>query len=138
MSQPSLSQQIRQLEEGLGLKLFDRGRQTQLTAVGEMFVLHSQHLVDAATRAQREVAGGMSLDGGKLTVAFITSLGRLNSSAVSQFTLKFLRIKINLHEQMDGAFDQLLLAGEIDLPSPLGASRHRISMRPFFTASRMC
>ncbi|MGI9476880.1 MAG: LysR family transcriptional regulator [Hyphomicrobiaceae bacterium] len=115
MSQPSLSQQIRQLEEVLGSKLFDRGRQTLLTAVGEMFVPHARHLVEAAARAQQEIAAGMSLDGGKLTIAFIPSLERLISSAVSEFTGKFPRIKINLRQQMGRAIDQLLLAGEIDL-----------------------
>jgi len=115
MSQPSLSQQIRQLEEILGSKLFDRGRQTQLTAVGEMLVPHARHLVEAAARAQQEIAGGMTLDRGKLSIAFIPSVERLVSAAVSEFTQKFPRITINLRQHMGRAIDQLLLAGEIDL-----------------------
>ena len=115
MSQPSLSQQIRQLEEILGARLFDRGRQTQLTAAGEMLVPHARHLVEAAARAQQEIAGGQTLDGGKLSIAFIPSLERLVSSAVSEFTTKFPRISINIRQQMGRSIDQLLLTGEIDL-----------------------
>ncbi|MFY0614572.1 MAG: LysR family transcriptional regulator [Hyphomicrobiaceae bacterium] len=123
MSQPSLSQQIRQLEESLGSKLFDRGRQTQLTAVGEMLVPHARHLVEAAARAQQEIIGGLTLDGGKLNIAFIPSLEPLVSLTISEFTRKFPSITINLRQQMGRAIDRLLIAGEIDL----GVAVRRVS-----------
>ncbi len=115
ISQPSLSQQIRQLEEILGAKLFDRGRKTQLTGAGQILVPHARRLVEAAADAQQEIAGGLTLGGGKLSIAFIPSLERLVSSAVSEFTRKFPRITVSLRQQMVRSIDQLLLAGDIDL-----------------------
>lgn len=52
MRQPPLSQQIRQLEEELGVRLFDRsGRQVRLTAAGEMFVQDARLVLAQAVHA---------------------------------------------------------------------------------------
>jgi DNA-binding transcriptional LysR family regulator len=54
MRQPPLSQQIRQLEEELGVRLFDRsGRQVQLTRAGELFVQDARMVLAQATHAGR-------------------------------------------------------------------------------------
>lgn len=115
MSQPSLSQQIRQLEENLGTRLFDRGRKTELTPAGETFVPHARRLLEAAADAKREIAGGQTLGGGRLNIAFIPSLERLVSAAVTDFTRRFPRITVHLRQHMGRSIDRLILAGEIDL-----------------------
>src|SRR6266705_4326457 len=44
-SQPAVSAQIRQLEENLGVKLFDKiGRKTHLTQAGQELYLYSQKI----------------------------------------------------------------------------------------------
>lgn len=43
VSQPALSQQVRQLEESLGTTLFDRsGRTTRLTDAGEVYLRYAK------------------------------------------------------------------------------------------------
>jgi DNA-binding transcriptional LysR family regulator len=70
ISQPPLSQQIRQLEDELGVKLFNRTkRQVQLTKAGEMLVDEARLImaqVDHASRVATRVNEG---DMGQLTVA---------------------------------------------------------------------
>ncbi|MBM7128852.1 transcriptional regulator CynR [Dyella mobilis] len=59
VSQPALSQQIRQLEESLGATLFDRtGRQVRLTDAGKEYTLHARRALldlDAGKRALHDV-----------------------------------------------------------------------------------
>jgi DNA-binding transcriptional LysR family regulator len=52
MSQPPLSQQIRQVEDELGVKIFDRTRrQVQLTAAGELFLQEARLVIAHADYA---------------------------------------------------------------------------------------
>lgn len=45
VSQPALSQQIRQLEETLGVQLFDRsGRNTRLTDSGKVWLIYARRV----------------------------------------------------------------------------------------------
>jgi DNA-binding transcriptional LysR family regulator len=70
ISQPPLSQQIRQLEEQLGIKLFHRTkRHVQVTKAGEMFIQEARVLlaqVDHAARLAQRVGEG---EAGQLVVA---------------------------------------------------------------------
>ncbi|GAB3691175.1 LysR family transcriptional regulator [Saccharopolyspora tripterygii] len=55
IAQPSLSRQIRRLEQQLGARLLDRTpRGTALTEAGEVFLPHAKSLLRSATRATAE------------------------------------------------------------------------------------
>ena len=70
VSQPTLSQQIRQLEEALGAELFDRGgRQLRLTDAGDAYRVYARRALrdlEAGKRALHDVA---SLQRGQLRLA---------------------------------------------------------------------
>lgn len=74
ISEPTLSQQIRQLERELGVQLFRRDRHgTELTAAGSTFVTNGRHvlgLVQGMTEATRLTAIGQT---GRLTVGAVGS-----------------------------------------------------------------
>jgi LysR family cyn operon transcriptional activator len=71
VSQPALSQQIRQLEETLGAQLLDRsGRTVRLTDAGRTYIEYARRALrefDAGRRAVRDVE---NLEGGMLRLAF--------------------------------------------------------------------
>ncbi|MCI2416453.1 LysR family transcriptional regulator [Saccharopolyspora sp. K220] len=71
MAQPPLSQQIRQLEKELGIRLFERNtRSVRLTSAGESFLEPARTVlddVDAAVRAAKAAGRG---EYGRVTVGF--------------------------------------------------------------------
>ena len=70
MSQPPLSQQIRQLEEILGVRLFHRTkRQVQLTKAGEMFVQEARVILAQAEHTSRLAERVGEGDDGQLIIA---------------------------------------------------------------------
>jgi DNA-binding transcriptional LysR family regulator len=68
---PSLSQQIKSLEAGLGTPLFVRDRRhVELTAAGRMLLADAREILDLAAGAQRRVAGAT----GPLRVGYVSWL----------------------------------------------------------------
>ncbi|TMD60021.1 MAG: LysR family transcriptional regulator, partial [Chloroflexi bacterium] len=74
-SQPAVSAQIRQLEETLGVKLFEQiGRKTHLTQAGDELYLYSQKIfaiIDEALETMEELRGP---DHGRLRVGADTTV----------------------------------------------------------------
>ena len=74
MSQPPLSQQIQQLEEEIGAKLFLRtNRQVRLTEAGEAFVREARQIMAQADHAVKSAVRASKGEVGQLTVATVTS-----------------------------------------------------------------
>jgi len=68
ISQPALSMQIKELEEGLGAPLFERGRQMRLTSFGEDFLPKAREILrqvdelsDLARAARESLVGRLRL-----------------------------------------------------------------------------
>jgi DNA-binding transcriptional LysR family regulator len=73
ISQPSLSQQIRSLEQQLGVTLLDRtSRSVQLTPAGEALLREGRKLL---TQAKRAIEAARAAGGERLTVGFYGSAG---------------------------------------------------------------
>lgn len=117
VSQPALSQQVRQLEESLGAQLFDRsGRTTRLTDAGDVYLHY-------ARRAQQELREGKSaihdvsdLSRGSLRVAVTpTFTTYLVGPLIEAFHFRYPNITLNLKEISQERIEELLLAGELDV-----------------------
>src|SRR5438067_4091810 len=68
-SQPAVSAQIRQLEEALGVKLFDQiGRKTHLTYAGEELFRYSQKIFAIIDETRETMESLRSPDSGRLSV----------------------------------------------------------------------
>ena len=75
IAQPPLSQQIRDLEEELGLLLFDRGGRTiALTQAGREILPEARAILESATELQRKATLRARGDVGSLTIGVISSM----------------------------------------------------------------
>lgn len=122
VSQPALSQLVKQLEEELGTQLFDRsGRTTRLTDTGHaylQYVRRASHELREATRAIHDVN---DLSRGSLRVAVTpTFTTYLIGPLVEAFHLRYPEITLNVREISQESIEELLQQGELDLGIAFG------------------
>ena len=73
IAQPSLSRQIRRLEQQMGVRLFDRTPQsTRLTEAGEVFLPRAEALLRSAAQATAQARD--AAQPGRITIGYTTSM----------------------------------------------------------------
>jgi len=76
VAQPALSQQIRQLEQEIGVALFERAHnKVQLTRAGQAFYLKARTILDEAQQAVRDAQRAQRGDAGTIVVGFVSAAG---------------------------------------------------------------
>jgi len=117
VSQPALSQQIRQLEERLGVELFDRsGRTLRLTDAGETYADYARRAVldlEAGARALHDVS---DLSRGSLRLGFTPPLASyLCGPLVEAFHRLHPHIVMTVREMPQERIEALLADDELDV-----------------------
>ncbi|WP_112361294.1 transcriptional regulator CynR [Rhizobium sp. AN68] len=117
VSQPALSQQVRLLEESLGVQLFDRtGRTTRLTDSGEVYLQYVRRASQEFLEAKRALHDVDDLSRGSLRVAVTpTFTTYLVGPLVGAFQSRYPSISLNLREISQEHMENLLLSDEIDV-----------------------
>lgn len=135
VSQPTLSKQIRVLENTLGTPLFTRTRGAiELTTAGEALLPHAQRIlieVEAAERSVREVAG---LRRGRVRLGATPSMcDGLLPAALAQFHEQHPDIEMQVHEGGSRVLTRELAEGRLDvalLIAPLHTADTDITTTP--------
>jgi LysR family hydrogen peroxide-inducible transcriptional activator len=117
VSQPTLSAQLKKLEESLGVQLIERTpNNVTLTAAGEEIVARARRIVEASdevvalARTQRDPLGG------RLRVALLPTIGPYLLPHVTPLIRKSLpRLELRLYEYQTAPMLEKLHAGELDL-----------------------
>jgi DNA-binding transcriptional LysR family regulator len=117
ISQPPLSQQIRQLEEELGCRLLARTRRrVELTPAGEAFLRDARQLLgelNGAVETARRIDAGQA---GRLRVNFVGSaLLSVVPGIVQRFRAAAPNVEIELHERPTADQLRLVSAGVVDV-----------------------
>ena len=117
VSQPALSQQVRQLEESLGAQLFDRtGRKTRLTDAGEVYLRYALRAAQELREGQRAIHDVGDLSRGTLRIAVTpTFTTYLVGPLVQAFHCRYPNITLNVHELAQEHMEHQLLADELDV-----------------------
>ncbi|HLX63484.1 MAG TPA: LysR substrate-binding domain-containing protein [Planctomycetota bacterium] len=136
ISQPPLSQQIRDLERETGLELFDRSRRKiMLTQAGHDFLSDVKEVLDAVARLERRARQRAEGQIGHLTIG--VNMGIISphffATTMRAFQRRHAGIKISLLDYLSVRQIEALMSGEIDagflrLPSqiPPQLETHRI------------
>lgn len=117
VAQSAVSRQIHQLEEALGVKLFlQKGRNLQLTPVGQLFCKRVEEILKHLERAIQEVQEFIDPELGEVRIGFPHSLGvHLIPSVVAEFHHLHPNVKFRFKQGMYSSLIRDLVAGEVDL-----------------------
>src|SRR5690606_35061135 len=117
IAQPSLSQQIRALEEDLGTTLFERSRRhVALTPDGEALLPYARRMVALADDARRELADRRRLLQGRIRLGATPTLGGyLLPRLLRQFHQQFPGLDLTITEDGSDRLAKELEEGHLDL-----------------------
>ena len=117
VSQPALSQQIKQLEETLGAPLFDRsGRSVKLTDAGEVYARYAQKALQDLAEGKRAIHDVKNLSRGALRVAITpTFTTYLIGPLIKAFHRQYPNISLSMEEMSQERMEKRLLDDEFDL-----------------------
>ena len=116
IAQPPLSRQIQQLEEELGVILFERGsRPLQLTEAGKFFYNHAKKLLAKAAEIKTMTQRVGQIER-SLSIGFVaTTLYGLLPRIIRQFREQHGVVELTLHEMTTSEQIDALKSGKIDV-----------------------
>jgi len=116
ISQPSLSQQIINLERELGHKLFHRlGRKAVVTEAGAVFVERARRILFEVETASKELSDHPSLER-RITVGAISTVAPfLLPAMIQRCRVRFPNLQVDTKENFTYNLAQAVLEGELDL-----------------------
>ena len=115
-TQPALSVQISQLEDALGLRLFDRTtRAVAITSVGRELLPRAERTLAELSGIMDTASGMSSRNVGRVVVAALPSVASsFMPEAMATFRASHPGIEVILRDGLGGAISELLRSGEVD------------------------
>ena len=117
ISQPSLSQMLRQIEEEVGLELFDRSRSPfRPTYAGERYLYAATVMLGAEERMRNELQEIRQEGSGRLRLGISVQRGaRILPGVLPQFFRDFPHVALELREAGSAALVEMVRQGEVDV-----------------------
>jgi LysR family transcriptional regulator, transcription activator of glutamate synthase operon len=117
VAQPALSQQIRRLEQQVGLALVERTtRSVALTDAGELLVARARRVLNELDAAQAELEALKGVHIGHVTVGVLHTMGPVDVSlALAVFRKRHPGIELTVREHSSEELAEMVRDDEIDL-----------------------
>jgi LysR family transcriptional regulator, hydrogen peroxide-inducible genes activator len=134
VAQPSLSQQIINLEHEVGHKLFHRlGRKAVLTEAGRAFLEHARHILFEVENATKELSDHPAM-GRRITVGSIPTLAPyLIPLLIERCRTRYKYLQVDVCEDFKTNLISLLIEGSLDLAiMALPVKDARLHVEPLF------
>lgn len=115
ISQGTLSQQIKQLEDELGVLLFDRiGKHVVLTEAGQSFLTYARKTINNAESGKQIIRDLQGIETGSLHIGSTFSLNALLTKALDIFSRQYPKININITFATSEGLIDLLRENKMD------------------------
>jgi LysR family hydrogen peroxide-inducible transcriptional activator len=117
VSQPTLSAQLKKLEEYLGVQLIERApKRVQLTAAGEEIVERARRILEASEEIVELARGHRDPLAGRLRLALLPTIGPyLLPNVAARLRKQLPRLELMLYEYQTDPMLEKLHSGEIDV-----------------------
>ena len=130
IAQPALSQQLKVLEQALGVRLFERiGRGIQMTPVGELFLPEARATLAQADRAANIARGAARGELGHVEIGYVESamIEPQFPSLITTYHQRFPNVKLHLLKMTIPQQIESLYEHRIDIAMVRGAN---LDLRP--------
>ncbi len=117
IAQPALSQQIRRLEDEVGLALVERTtRRVAMTEAGTSLVRRARRILAEVAAAEAEMEALTGIQAGRVTVGVMHTMGPVDVSIVlAGFHERYPGVELTVREQSSEELAELLRVDELDL-----------------------
>ena len=117
IAQPAVSQQIRRLEDELGLALVERTtRRVRLTDAGELLVVRARRIMAELDSAEIELQALRGMQGGHVTIGAMHTMGPVDLTlALALFSERHPEVQFTVREQSSEEMAEMLRVDELDL-----------------------
>jgi LysR family transcriptional activator of glutamate synthase operon len=117
IAQPALSQQIRRLEQEVGLALVERTtRRLAMTEAGELLVARGRRILAEVDAAKAEMERFTGIQGGRVTVGVIHTMGPVDiSAALAVFYQRHPGVELTVREHPSDELAEMLRDDKVDL-----------------------
>ena len=117
ISQPSLSQTLRQIEEEVGMPLFDRSTSPfHLTYAGERYLKAVEAMLEIDARLKAEIESIRHEDGGRLRLGIsVTRAVQVLPEVIPIFSREYPHVLLELTEDASANLEGLLQKGKVDI-----------------------
>ena len=117
IAQPAMSQQIRRLEDELGLAVVERTtRRVSLTDAGELLVVRARRILAELEAAETELQGLRGMFTGHVTIGAMHTMGPVDLSlALALFRERHPNVEFTVREQSSEEMAEMLRVDELDL-----------------------
>jgi LysR family transcriptional activator of glutamate synthase operon len=117
IAQPALSQQIRRLEQELGIALVERTtRRVAMTDAGELLVARARRILAEIDAALTELDGLRGVQTGRVTIGAMHTMGPIDVAlALARFHDRHPDVELTVREQSSEELAEMLRVDELDL-----------------------